>query len=868
LAKSLDLKATSMPSTINGVGTHYYGKKNQSVRSAACRSCNRVANLESYDTRLWFVVIFIPIIPLGRKRILDACPSCTRHYVVKADVYEQTKQLQTSASLDRFRREQSTDSAIEAHGQLLGFHEHQQAAEFRQTALAKFPDHAGLRAAMAAQLREMSSYDESARLYQQAFDLDPDLPEARVGVAEWRIAEGNLDEAQQLLDFLMEPGVGQRYSLGPLDYLAGSLQKAGRHEETLVIAEVMLRELPKLGENRTFRAFVKRSQKAVGQADSILPEQSFSIGGLFRSEGSPYPPWVRKMVIGTIAGSLIAAGLAANNEFIKRNRTLHVLNATGQPAQVQVDGQPSTTVNGLGQLTVSEGPHVVKVSGPVNETRQIALDSSYFDRWFSKPAWVFNVGGEAVLEDVTHIYSARAIPGNRQLLVGESFIVRPHVDYIFTPAPNQLQTKNKNQEITKTELGWFQGDDLSAFMEANGTNHKAAMDFAEKRLRRNPKQPELIKYYVGQGNEDERGRIEAFLKSELDRKPVNIPWHRAYQAVAGMNSQVDALLSQYDKYLEADPNNASFLYLRGRIDPDWAKQEVFYRKSIEADPKLGWPWLAVASRANAEARWNDCQEAALKARALNVEESDRIGEMLHEVAMAKGTAKSLVEQYRVAANSNLQDASAILFLIDALAASGRESEIEPALKTWLARLPVQLQGQVSAHLLALGLYHAGKLEECVKFCQNSPIVKSSPSHFHALIALGRMGEASDEQVFGKLMSDPMNLLALSVGFQLEGKTQDATAWRAKALDLLEKLNDADTAKAAKFLSTSEPVAIEDVLHVHLATENKALVLTSLAERFPARRESYLAEASKFNIRRKPPYPLVRRAIEGKTPGQP
>lgn len=134
-----------MPSTVNGIGTHYYGKKNQSVRNAACRSCNRVGNLESYDTRLWFVIVFIPVIPLGRKRILDACPSCTRHYVVKADVYEQTKQLQTSASLDRFRRESSTDSAIEAHGQLLGFHEYQQAAEFRQTALAKFPDHAGLR---------------------------------------------------------------------------------------------------------------------------------------------------------------------------------------------------------------------------------------------------------------------------------------------------------------------------------------------------------------------------------------------------------------------------------------------------------------------------------------------------------------------------------------------------------------------------------------------------------------------------------------------------------------------------------------------------------------------------------------------------
>ena len=100
-------------------------------RTAACKSCQRVGNLESYDTRLWFVVVFIPIIPLGRKRIIDKCPSCTRHYVMKADVYEQSKQLQISAGLERFRREPSAGAAIEAHGQLLGFHEHQQAADFR-----------------------------------------------------------------------------------------------------------------------------------------------------------------------------------------------------------------------------------------------------------------------------------------------------------------------------------------------------------------------------------------------------------------------------------------------------------------------------------------------------------------------------------------------------------------------------------------------------------------------------------------------------------------------------------------------------------------------------------------------------------------
>jgi tetratricopeptide (TPR) repeat protein len=359
-----------MPSTLNGIGTHYYGKKNHSFRTAACRSCNRVGNLESYDTRLWFVIIFIPIIPLGRKRILDACPACSRHYVVKADVYEENKQAQTAASLEQFRQQPSPDSALQTHGLLLAFHEPQQAADFRQTALPLFPHNASLRVTMAAQLREMLAFDDSVELYLQALKIDPKLPEARIGVALRRITEGNFEEAQRLLDFLMKPGAGRSYRLGSLDYLATSLQKAERHEEALNIADFLLREEPARADDYKFRSLVKRSEKALGKFESILPERGFSLGGLF-SSASHHPPWVRKLVIGGGLTLLIGGGLIFSNDYIKQHRTLHVLNATGETAMVQVDDQPVVPVVGLGKLTVSEGTHVVKVTRALNETQQL-----------------------------------------------------------------------------------------------------------------------------------------------------------------------------------------------------------------------------------------------------------------------------------------------------------------------------------------------------------------------------------------------------------------------------------------------------------------------------------------------------------------
>jgi hypothetical protein len=369
-----------MPTTVNGIGTRYYGKRNRSVRTAACRSCNRVANLESYDTRLWFVVIFIPIIPLGRKRVIDACPICTRHFVASADAYEQARQLQVSAAQDQFRREPSPPAALQVHATLLGFHEREQAAKFRQTVRERFPADAELVAGLAAQLEHAGGYQEAGELYEAAHRLQPELPEARVAVAMRKMAAGELDDARRLLDFLEVPGAGQHYPLGPIDSLSIHYQNQGRHDEALQIAAHLIREIPEAGQQHKFRAFVTRSEKALGRYESILPAREHSVRGLFRGEGHVYSNRLRTVVIGIVAAVLLAGGLAINNEYIRQHRTLLVVNACGAPVQVKVDDQPPQTVADTGRIVLGEGRHHIQLSGAVDEAHDVNLEASYIDR--------------------------------------------------------------------------------------------------------------------------------------------------------------------------------------------------------------------------------------------------------------------------------------------------------------------------------------------------------------------------------------------------------------------------------------------------------------------------------------------------------
>jgi hypothetical protein len=92
-----------MPTVINGIGTWYYGKKRIHRLKKVCPFCNRVAELESFDTTLYFVVVFVPLLPLGRKRILEQCPGCQKHRVVDLKRWEAMKAQDIARLLEALR---------------------------------------------------------------------------------------------------------------------------------------------------------------------------------------------------------------------------------------------------------------------------------------------------------------------------------------------------------------------------------------------------------------------------------------------------------------------------------------------------------------------------------------------------------------------------------------------------------------------------------------------------------------------------------------------------------------------------------------------------------------------------------------------
>lgn len=528
-----------MPFTYNGIGTHYYGKKNLESRQGACHSCGRDTTLTSYNTRLWFVIAFIPIIPLGRKRIIDDCPICRRHFVVDLKKWETAKQLEISAALDKYRTTPNHETAIAVHQQLLKFHQIAQADEFQKELIEKYGEQALVPCYVGATLEHRGLAMKADPYYAKAFQLRPDLPQARVGVAMKALRENRLTDAMELLDFLDKPGSAQLYSLEPLEILGNALQKSGNHEHALRMYQRLLLELPQLAQHKGFRKKVKASEKALRRTDTILPKAKFSWRRFFRRESAPSRPsgpllTKRGLLIGGGAAALIVVLMAIGNAHIRTHRKVFIVNGLADTENITLDGDKKFSLrpNRTQEEVLSEGKHTVSITSPITKTVNFEVKAkSYFSRWSGNPIWIVNPDATACLLYQEATYSQNPQPPRDYVLIGSEIYFLPEVSHPFISLPATVTVDSRAGSKTLQHVEAVARPVEAFYQILNNGKMSDAMQMAEVRLRITPGDEELLHAYVGSlKTEKYADRATKALESGLALRPVQVEWHRAYQS--------------------------------------------------------------------------------------------------------------------------------------------------------------------------------------------------------------------------------------------------------------------------------------------------------------------------------------------------
>jgi tetratricopeptide (TPR) repeat protein len=441
-----------MPTVVNGVGTWYYGKGRIHRRKGTCGFCQAVGELSSYDTTLYFVVVFVPLLPLKRYRVLEQCPRCQKHRVIGLKQWEAGKAKDMAALLERLEANPDDPQTIQdGLGLAMAY---QDEALFDKLAAA-LAGHRRDAAAIQAQLGDAYGYfarwPEAEDAYRAALAVQDD-DTLRQRLALTLLKQGRPEEARPYLEPVLARR--QKENAGMIFLLIEGYQAQGLHREALELLDRRDEAFPDWAGSKEYRKQRKTSERYQNSgkkvASAFLSESS-QVG--YREGGwrSRVPRIVGPLVVlGLLAWYLTAA------VWTGQARKVYLVNGRNKPYAVAVNGRELLLNPGTpAAVEVPEGDVVVESHDPKVKLEPLTcrIETPFLSRPFSKRTFIINPDRLAVLlwEQTVYAEAPRHGAEPHQLHVGRELYAFPGLDYEFADFPPSMQAK-KGQTITKTRV--------------------------------------------------------------------------------------------------------------------------------------------------------------------------------------------------------------------------------------------------------------------------------------------------------------------------------------------------------------------------------------------------------------------------------
>jgi tetratricopeptide (TPR) repeat protein len=627
-----------VPATINGIGTHYYGAQNRSARVDTCKFCRRSATLSSYDTREWFCVIFIPLIPMRKFRILNDCASCRKHYRIPADEFAQ-KLAQATAPLRQAIRTSPRDPQpyIELVQTLIGWEMRSDADRELQSAVGVFPQNLGLMV-LAAQLAvDKNDFQRAVSLYERACGLDPQNSAATYGYG-WVLQ--HLERYEQAVP-LLQRSISQDANKRGALYLLGKCQmKLSRWNDALNSFQQLLSVEPAFTKDKQLLRLMRDCKKQLGyeltDAERRAGRRLWPFGGGTRKRAS-YEPRPNTLVRPSLryAGLVILAIMLLGGGFYAWDRWTNIEvyfdNGLDRSVKVVLDGQKfDVGLNSMHTENVSAGAHTAIIRGSDGkEIERLAFSveklnpfaALMHDRFF-----VYNIGTRHVYRRASIGYAQHAEDATykSELIGTQRFFEQRDVDFPFMTPPQTISLDSTQSIATKVSFNIAKEIDLRKYalirmQQGKQDEAKAAIERAVTIAPCDTATRRTEIYLASATGSFETASLTA-RRWIADCAQDDLEAHRAYQDVNRENGRQEALRDEYQKLLASSPASGKAHYLFGRVMADPQEAVAQYQEAVRLDPKLVWPRVALGHAYQAMERF----DAALQefAAALDMEGCD------------------------------------------------------------------------------------------------------------------------------------------------------------------------------------------------------------------------------------------------------
>jgi tetratricopeptide (TPR) repeat protein len=571
-----------MPTMINGIGTWYYGKRRIHRVKALCSQCNSLGELESYDTTLYFVVIMVPVIPLGQKRILEKCPYCQRHRMASLKEWEAGKANAFNDVLEKLQANPDHKETIQTALALATAYQDEIAFDKLADVLGgRQGNDADIQAQLGSAYEYFSRWSDAEAAYSRAMDVQPtdDISER---LAVCLLKQNRPEEAIQYVSHVFEQKNPDKAWLS--FWLIEGCMAKGLHEQSLDLMDVRDQAFPQFAKEKSYLKQRRTAEKYKHSGKPIpstyLKESSKTGYKEGSGLGFKWPKYVAAaLFLGLLALYLGSAWHRG------QHREVYLANGWTKPYKVSVNGEVHQIQPGsVKKIEVVEGDVTVDWPESGDGPQTAAIHTSFFGRPFHRPVFVINPDRCALLEREETIYTLEPNPPMNPppvFTTGKLLHEFEGVDHEFEQFPAQINAKSGSR-TKKTRVGlvpMVDGADRR-FTIASSVPIDAQMDYAKRLLHLDPNDVPALRWLTAQLPPAD---AIAFLKTRLADRPVRVDWHRDYQILMELANQDTDLKPEYRKLVEETKRTPDAVYLLGRLEEGQAGEKL-YEEAAKANP--------------------------------------------------------------------------------------------------------------------------------------------------------------------------------------------------------------------------------------------------------------------------------------------
>jgi|GEM_PF-3951769 len=844
-----------MPTVYNGIGTWYWGRSNVHHCADFCSFCGAYGHLKSYNTTTFFVFVFVPLIPLGRKRIMDQCPTCGRHHAIPFRKWEQDRQDQllpaVSEYLDAPRDAEKATTAISLSA---AFDDEDSLLAVATIAEESLGDHAEVQAALGQGYWRFGLTDGAIEAYERSLAINHDpLVGDRLAIA--LMHQSKPSEAEAYLRHIIDESLEDRGAI--IKLLLQSYQSVGDHESVMRLISDIEQPLPSLAKDPDVVKAGKYSSRRQGGGRPIrMPH--LSEPGVTDRDGDKWRELLPRL-IGPLVAVLAIIGfvLASQNE--AKNREVWVVNGLDRAYEVNIASQPiNIPPNSSRKVKTGEGDLLVRVNNdsdlPTQE-KTFSIQTSLLSRLFTHETFVINMDQAAILVWQNVTYAVNPDPndtGEVELHVGEPYYKFTGVDFEFEELPDEVELPSQSSSTNKQGLTILEAIDLQSRILTVHlyTDDQTTNNLVRQWLSCNSYEDECLDWMLA--SNDISPDDLAVLEKRLDDRPINVKWHQAYQAATKALKPEHDLAGQYRGYTSADQENGDLLYLLGAALEEDGEKVKAYEQALNAKQPSPWAAYGLHQLAMKQGRYDDAKEYAEKAVAGNSDESTFM-DALRSAYLATRDYANLLRRLIV---PMLKEEPTNFYARNAqvkyLAAQGRHRKAEEAIAEFTTAITGHEDWTVADHAWALNSLHAtlaytkGDMKQFDKLTQK---LGEDAVPFQGAFAVGDLGRAakaikSEEAAYDWIDWTKHSLMYAATNLQ---KQSDESKHHLDQIIVgIGEMENQKLNELVDLLKSDKTPDMEAVEGLALEPEQMRYAAVVLGVRFPQIREQCFVLAKRYN----------------------